>query len=206
MSQPTNRDRIWSAVLELAVHHAEKGRGFNIPMVLEEAGLEDSQRRTAQRVVGVMDELGWIEPYWTDRRSVRLWHPGDRLAAAAVDADDQELGTAGASEGDINGGSSPTGEDELAAVDFPAGRDRQECEAAVLAAAEYIRAEGGAMMRELVQEVGLDAGHDCGYDLPDLEPGERYRGGWWRSIVRPGLEALPDVEPPAPGGSEWKPV
>lgn len=93
---------------------------------------------------------------------------------------------------------------ELAAVDFPAGRDREACLEAIEAAREFIELERGATMREIVAAVA--AGHPCGYDVPDeLQEGERYRGAWWRSIVRPGLEALDAIEAPAPGGSEWRP-
>jgi hypothetical protein len=33
---------------------------------------------------------------------------------------------------------------------------------------------------------------------------ERYRGSWWRKVVKPSLKALPDVESPGEGGREWK--
>lgn len=35
-----------------------------------------------------------------------------------------------------------------------------------------------------------------------LADGDRYRGGWWRLVVRPGLEALNDVEKLPRGGSD----
>lgn len=57
-------------------------------------------------------------------------------------------------------------------------------------------------MRGLVADV-MPA-HPVGYDVPELEPGERYRGGWWRLVVKPGLEALPDVEAPPRGASDWR--
>lgn len=86
-------------------------------------------------------------------------------------------------------------------VEFPATKDPEECIEAVNAAYEYLRANGKATMREFVQEVMPE--HPCGYDVPQLEPGERYRGAWWRKVVKPGLEALPDVESPPTGGSDW---
>jgi hypothetical protein len=96
-----------------------------------------------------------------------------------------------------------TGEGEiLDGVDFPAGRDREECVEAVLAARDYLRENGKASMREFVREVMPD--HPLGYDVPQLEAGERYRGAWWRRIIKPGLSALPDVKSPAPGQSEWR--
>lgn len=51
---------------------------------------------------------------------------------------------------------------------------------------------------------GVMPEHPIGYDIPNLAEDERYRGAWWRNIVRPGLAALPDVEPPARGASKWR--
>lgn len=92
----------------------------------------------------------------------------------------------------------------LEGVTFPGGRDRDDCEAAVLAARDYLREDGPATMREIVAEVMPE--HPVGYDVPDLEPGDRYRGAWWRKVVKPGLKALEDVEPPARGASAWRHV
>ena len=86
-------------------------------------------------------------------------------------------------------------------VDFPAGRDRDDCVAAVRAAREYLRENGPASAREIVNDVMPE--HPLGYDVPDLEPGDRYRGAWWRNIVKPGLEAFDDVEKPV-GGGKWR--
>jgi len=37
--------------------------------------------------------------------------------------------------------------------------------------------------------------HPLGYDVPDLQPGDRFRGAWWRRLIQPGLrDALDDVE------------
>ena len=91
-------------------------------------------------------------------------------------------------------------------VDFPAGREREACSAAVYAARDYLRDHGPATMREIVAEVMPE--HPLGYDvdgaLEKVEAGDRYRGAWWRSVVKPGLEALEDVEKPPEGGSEWR--
>jgi hypothetical protein len=61
-------------------------------------------------------------------------------------------------------------------------------------------------MREIVAAVHPD--HPLGYDvdaaLAKVEAGERYRGAWWRRIVKPGLETFDDVEKPARGASEWR--
>ena len=97
-------------------------------------------------------------------------------------------------------------DDALADVDFPAGREREACSAAVYAARDYLREHGPATKRDLVAEVMPD--HPLGYDvdgaLEKVEAGDRYRGAWWRRVVKPGLKALPDVEAPARGASEWR--
>lgn len=86
-------------------------------------------------------------------------------------------------------------------VDFPGSRDRAECVAAVQAAYDYLQREGSATMREFVREVMPE--YPVGYDVPVLEEGERYRGAWWRKVVKPGLKKLPDVESPPAGASDW---
>ena len=90
----------------------------------------------------------------------------------------------------------------LADVEFPSSKSREECVDAVEAAYAYLQREGSSTMREFVREVLPE--HPLGYDVPELESGERYRGAWWRRIVKPGLEALPDVESPPSGASEWR--
>jgi hypothetical protein len=91
-------------------------------------------------------------------------------------------------------------------VDFPSGRDRDECERAVVAARDYIREHGGATKQDLVKGVMPD--HSLGYDvdaaLAKLEAGERFRGAWWRRVIKPGLKALSDVQTPPQGASEWR--
>jgi len=85
-------------------------------------------------------------------------------------------------------------------------QDREACSAAVDAARDYLREHGPATKRDLVAEVMPY--HPLGYDvdgaLEKAEAGDRYRGAWWRRVVKPGLKALPDVEAPARGASEWR--
>lgn len=88
----------------------------------------------------------------------------------------------------------------LMGVEFPSSRDRDDCVRIVAAAYRYLQERGKATMRQFVQDVMPD--HSLGYDVPDLEEGDRFRGAWWRSIVRPGLAALPDVQEPE-GGDRW---
>lgn len=89
----------------------------------------------------------------------------------------------------------------LADVDFPTGRDRAACLGAVAAAYGYLRERREATMRDFVRDVMPD--YSLGYEVPELEEGDRFRGAWWRHVVKPGLAALPDVRPPASGGSDW---
>jgi hypothetical protein len=75
---------------------------------------------------------------------------------------------------------------------------------AVQAARDHLRDHGPATMRELVAAVMPD--HPLGYDvdgaLEKIEADDRYRGAWWRRVVKPGLEARDDVEKPPRGGSD----
>jgi len=90
--------------------------------------------------------------------------------------------------------------------DFPAGCDPDECWAAVQAAEQYIRSEGSATMSEIVAAVMPE--HPVGYDVDDalerIDSEKRYRGAWWRRVVRPSLETHRNVEKPPRGRSEWK--
>lgn len=153
-----------------------------------EAGLVGSRK------VGAAGRVFWPLEERDDRRDQE--ESDDDQEAGDVDrdedvVDDQDEGSAETI--------APTG---LDAVDFPSTKDRKECERAVLAARDYLRDEGPASMRELVLEVMPEV--SIGYEPPEsLEEGERYRGGWWRSVVRPGLSELDDVEKPS-GGGQWR--
>jgi hypothetical protein len=115
-------------------------------------------------------------------------------------------------DGDVLVNDSGAGEDESEAADpaevvpedIPQRISPEEAREAIDAAAAYVQTEGGASMREIVAAVLPD--HSLGYEVPDLEEGERYRGAWWRRIVRDGLKNHPDVQQPGPGGNEWRPA
>lgn len=114
-----------------------------------------------------------------------------------------------ASSGDGRDDAASTAADDapesLEDVEFPEGRERADCEATVRAARDYLRTDGPATMREIVAAVMPE--HPLGYDadaaLEKIEAGDRFRGAWWRRVVKPGLEALEDVESPPRGGSDW---
>jgi len=82
--------------------------------------------------------------------------------------------------------------DLLEAMDVPQGKNNDDAREAVYAARDYLEENGPASMREIVTDVMPD--YPLGYDVPQLEPGDRYRGAWWRRIIQPGLKALDDVE------------
>jgi len=144
---------------------------------------------------------------------------------AAVDAGDtqppRETQGAGEPTPDLEGDQSPTDTDRptraatedaspdtqpFDGVEFPTGKDREQCVEAINAAREYLRAEGPATMREIVSAVHPDypLGYDVDAALAKVEAGERYRGAWWRRIVKPGLDAAGDVQSPAPGQSDYR--
>jgi IclR helix-turn-helix domain. len=93
----------------------------------------------------------------------------------------------------------------LDAVEFPATRDREACEQAVHAARAFIHDQDGATKSETVRAVMPE--HPLGYDVSDalekLDSPDRYRGSWWRNVIRPGLEAVDGVVKPGEGASEW---
>lgn len=113
-----------------------------------------------------------------------------------------------ASEGDSGEGSAApsTPAAALRDVDFPAGTDRDECVDAIIAARRLLRDRGSASKAEIVREVMPErsVGYDPDAALEKLDAGDRYRGAWWRKVVAPGLEALADVDKPAPGRSKWQ--
>jgi hypothetical protein len=78
----------------------------------------------------------------------------------------------------------------------------QDAGDAITAAVEYIQETGGASMREIVRTVMPE--HPLGYDVPELEQGERYRGSWWRKVVKPGLEEHPEIRAPKQHESLWR--
>lgn len=131
-------------------------------------------------------------------------------------ARDAARGDRGSPPDDDTGGSAPKGEfdadenthgprdwvaDHLADVEFPEGRDRDDCLTAATAATIFLHEHGQASMREIVTEVMPD--HPVGYDVPELEPGDRYRGAWWRRVVKPALSEIPTVDAPT-GGGKWR--
>jgi hypothetical protein len=116
----------------------------------------------------------------------------------------EELRETEPAETDEGGGELP--DEGLDAVEFPGSVDAEAARTAVLHARDYIRDHGGATKKEIVRDLMPE--HPLGYDvdgaLAKIEAGERYRGAWWRKVVKPGLEALDEVAKPTGGRSEWR--
>jgi hypothetical protein len=93
---------------------------------------------------------------------------------------------------DAPASSSSADVDVLDAMDIPQGKDPEACRDALYAVRDYLEEHGPASRREIVTAVMPD--HPLGYDVPDLETGDRFRGAWWRRIIQPGLRTLDDVE------------
>lgn len=165
------------------------------PLVASEIAEEfNCSRKTAYNKLRELADNGTLASKKVGGRSRAYWVP---ITDADTAPDAPNTGTSIASAG--------AGGDEDLDVDFPAGRDRSDCEAAIYAARDYLRDHGSASMRELVVQVMPE--HPVGYDIPEIEDGDlvadRYRGAWWRAVVKPGLQALPDVEAPV-GGGKWR--
>lgn len=106
----------------------------------------------------------------------------------------------------VAGDASSSDDDDLAGVEYPAGHEREKCNAAVYAARAYLAENGAATKRQIVAEVMPEhpAGYDADAALEKINAGDRYRGAWWREVVTEGLEAFDDVAKPSGGASEWK--
>jgi hypothetical protein len=80
----------------------------------------------------------------------------------------------------------------LPAMNIPQSQETEECLAAVYQAVNFIEANSPASMRDIVTAVMPEV--PLGYPVPTLSEGDRYRGAWWRKIVRPGIRAHPAVD------------
>jgi len=96
--------------------------------------------------------------------------------------------------------------DPLDELEFPNGTDQSECKEAIRAARDYIQENDSATKSEIVSAVmpQYPLGYDSDAALAKIEAGDRYRGAWWRKVVKPGLEALDDVAKPPKGHAEWR--
>lgn len=183
----------------------------NAPELAEEIGRSDTHVRDKLEKLEYLDRV--------ERKDVgaraTAWYHVERVNPPRRLGDGEPRGqsslardAAGDAHGDESAGgpqaveSRPDAEqDPFMLAEWPSNRSPGECRQAVYAARDYIEDQGSATMRELVAEILPE--HPVGYDVVELEEGDRYRGAWWRKVVKPGLEALPEIEKPATGGSEW---
>lgn len=102
--------------------------------------------------------------------------------------------------------SGPSTDDYVAGIDLPSTVYREDAHDAVRACVEHLRANGHATKKDLVTAIMPD--HALGYDadaaLAKIESGDRYRGAWWRRVIKPALTSLDAVEKPEGGRSEWR--
>jgi len=95
------------------------------------------------------------------------------------------------------------GSDQLDVPDsVPARIDSHDAHSAIQAACEHVHEEGRATKKEIVRAV-MPA-HPLGYEVPELESGTRFRGAWWRKIIKPGLDQAPNIKKPAQHESDWQ--
>jgi len=96
---------------------------------------------------------------------------------------------------------------DVSQLDLPGSVDPAAAADAVAAVVDELRERGTATKGELVRAVMPS--HDLGYDaeaaVKKVETsGERYRGAWWRRVVKPALEQDERVEKPSGGRSKWR--
>lgn len=174
-----------------------------VPELADDLGQSDTHVRDNLKL---LQRVGAVDSKDVGARATAWWHE-ERVTGPVVEPDSRETARDTRRETpDADDAVSGENGDGFGGVDFPATRDRSECVEAVEAAREYIREHGGATMRELVAEVMPD--HPVGYDAEkDIDrindPDERNRSTWWRKVIRPGLQADPDVSKPPTGGSRW---
>lgn len=156
----------------------------------------DREEQLAETVNELADRLADLEARQEDPKPA----PADKTSNRRPSSEREPRGSGGENTTPPLTTDRKTAEPALSELEFPAGRDRDECIATIRAVREFIDENDSAGMREIVTNV-MPA-HPLGYDVPDLEAGDRYRGSWWRKIVKPGLSAYPDVKKPR-GGGEW---
>lgn len=183
-------------------------------LMAERAGTEDMGRTTIQVSDELADELHERKGRGDSYEDV-IWGLIEAVDSRESDAgatpDTSTPTPSERSDGDVRP-ESPTPDDVDAVraaveqADLPGQVHPDEAVHAVRAVLDYLDSHNGGTMREIVAAVmpGYALGYDVDAALAKVEAGERYRGAWWRRVVRPALEAHPDVEKPPKGGSRWR--
>lgn len=87
----------------------------------------------------------------------------------------------------------------LEEVEFPKSAPVPDCAAAVAATRRFIREHNGATREEILDELRPAEKYPIGLSgaqakAKGFELG--FRDWWWNQIIKPGLQALPDIEHP----------
>lgn len=191
---------------EVAEHVPIKRRGvLNRLRGLEDAGELESKQ------IGGRNTVWWVDAE-NDTPNMSDGHPtgsGDVTHDTAAEDAARADAEGGTSKPPGDTSANTHGEEDALAAVLPALPSTVDPDAAletILAAQEYLTKHQTATKTDFVRGVMRD--HPLGYDpdaaLAKIEAGDRYRGAWWRKVVKPGLEALPDVRKPPRGGSDWK--
>lgn len=161
-------------------------------------------RETARRKLQALYDRGILDRRKVSRRVI-YWRAED----AARDAEPGDTTQHAPEYGTRDTRPTRAESDPLADVvdGLPGTVDPSTAREAIDAAREYLLDDGPAKKSAIVREVMPS--HPLGYDVDAAiekldAPGERFRGAWWRRVVKPGLEAFDDVAAPAPGGSDWR--
>jgi hypothetical protein len=201
----------------LAVFDAVDG-----PPVVTSADVADAtnlSRDSARRKLKTLRDQGRVDKrktagrvlYWPADASESREPAENRIQDDAVDttpkSNEQRTGTvARRNEAEARAGERESDQGPVDTDELPVTVDVDDAAAAIGAARDYIRDHGGATKADLVRHVMPD--HPLGYDvdgaLEKIDGPDRYRGAWWRRVVKPGLEADDDVEKPPRGGSVWE--
>jgi len=172
------------------------------------------RRGTLNRLQG-LEEDGGLESKQIGGRNTVWWFVDDPEGFAAGDLrgdpsttlDDTDAGHTATTPGGTDAteptargiGNAESGRthDESDAVDpvdhdeLPDEVDVADARAAYDAVRSHLREQGPAGKRSIVAAVMVE--YPLGYDTPDPDADGRYRGAWWRRVIRPALAADPDV-------------
>lgn len=207
MTRDTLRDQVWKQIVE----YRDSGRQFRKADII---GSVDAAERTVHDVIQTATEYGLLvrrekrmkvdyQPAMAgvQEQDVAIYEapanaPQTQPQAEKVDdtprVNDDKDGSATVQKPSSQADDADASRDWIDAIDVPQGKDSLDCAEVVIRSRDHLDENGPASARQIVMAVMPD--HSLGYDVPDLDTGDRYRGAWWRRIVQPGLQAHPGVE------------
>jgi len=200
-------------VLDVVDAREDLARPVTAGDVVDELGIA---RRTAHNKLGALVERGVLDTRKIGARGRVWWRPvpADETGRAAAAESRERAAESTDTSARESLPTTPERPDKsdvspmipAAAVDYPGGKSKIDCDEAIAAARQFLADRGGATKTEIVRNVMPEypIGYDVDAAIDKIDTGERYRGAWWRRIVKPGLETFDDVEKPARGASEWR--